>query len=131
MRTEGARAGAEENGAPAGVDGLELDAFGGQGGAVADIELAAAPGFADMDPFGGSMAGAAESSRVTEGPRQHGKPPVAVVPVPRRTQGSRGGRMRRRSGEANPGRDSRTPRIGDSAAAARFRFHTPAGGGPR
>lgn len=62
-------------------DGLEQDVFRGQGGAVADIELAAALGVADMDPGGGSTEGAVETSRVTEGIRECGTPPAAVAPA--------------------------------------------------
>ena len=59
------------------MDGLEQDVFDGQGGAVVDIELAVALGLADMDPVGGSVAGAVETSRVTEGLQEHGTLPVA------------------------------------------------------
>ena len=63
------------------MDGLEQDMFHGQGGAVADIELAAALGVADMDPGGGSTEGAVKTSRVPEGIRECGMPPAAVVPA--------------------------------------------------
>ena len=69
------------------MEGLEQDAFDGQGGAVAEVELAAALGLADMDPVGGSTANAAETSRVTEGLQERGLPPVAVVPVLGKTPG--------------------------------------------
>lgn len=59
------------------VDGLEQGVFDGQGGALVDIELAAALGVADMGPVGGPIAGAAETGRVTEGLQEHGTPPVA------------------------------------------------------
>ena len=63
------------------VDGLERNVLEGQGGAMSDIELAAALGLADMDPVGGPIAGAEETSRVTRGLQEHRLPPVAAVRV--------------------------------------------------
>lgn len=62
--------------------------FHGQGGAVADIELAAALGVADMNP-GGSTEGAVETRRVTKGIRECGMPPAALATAPTAGGGQR------------------------------------------
>ena len=100
------------------MDGLEQDVFDGQGGAVVDIELAAALGLADMDPVGGSVAGALEASRVTEGLQEHGTLPVAVVPVQRQTPGRQGEQMGGQRGETNPGQDEIAGVIDDEGQVA-------------
>ena len=72
------------------MDGLEQNVFDGQGGSMANIELAAALSVADMDPAVGSTVGAEQTSGVTKGLHEHGTPPLAVVPVLRQTPGHQG-----------------------------------------
>lgn len=99
---------AEENGAPAGVDGLEQDVFHWQGGAVADIELATGLDVAAIDPVGGSIAGDAETSRVAEGLQGHGTPPEAVAPVLQQTPDNQVEQLGGQARQAEPWRDSHT-----------------------
>ena len=50
-----------------GVEGLEQDVLDREGELLADIELAAALGLADMDPVDGAVAGALEARGFEEG----------------------------------------------------------------
>lgn len=61
--------------------GIEWDELRGQGQPVVDLKLAATLGLADMDPVGGSTAGPAKTSCVTEVLLEYVVPAVAVMPV--------------------------------------------------
>ena len=64
-----------------GVEGLEQDVLDREGELLADIELAAALGLADMDPVDGAVAGALLARGFAEGLQQDGPNAVALPPV--------------------------------------------------
>ena len=79
MRIErGAEAAAEVS-----CERMEPDVLLGQSSAGVDIELAAALGLADVEPVGGTVAGAEETIALDEGLQQQWAVAVAGLPVVR------------------------------------------------
>ncbi len=96
---------AAEDRAPIGLERLEEDVLDGEGVFVADVELAAPLGLADVDPVGGSIAGAAEALRLAEGFQQHGTDAIALAPVVGKLAGGESEQVGGEIGHLDPGQD--------------------------
>ena len=80
------RSGAE-GGSEVFCQGVEVDVFAWEEGGVVAVELAPTLGGADVDPVGGSVAGARESVGVDKGLEQDGSVAVSGGPVVAETTG--------------------------------------------
>ena len=82
------------------------------------VELAAALSLAEVDPVGGTVAGALEARGFAEGLEQDGAEAVAAVPVKRELALDGGKQMGSQAGEANPGQDEIASVIDDPGQVA-------------
>ena len=107
-----------ENGFPVGAEGFDEDVLNWLGVLVMSVELAAALSLAEVDPVGGTIAGALEARGFAEGLEQHGADAVALLPVLGQLALEAGEQMRCQTGEANPGQDEIAGVIDDQRQVA-------------
>ena len=114
-----------ENGFPVGAEGFDEDVLNWLGVLVMSVELAAALSLAEVDPVGGTIAGALEARGFAEGLEQHGADAIALLPVLGQLALEAGEQMRCQTGEANPGQDEIAGVIDDQrqVQTSRYRAH--------
>ena len=72
-----------ESAAEVSLDRIEPDVLFGQSALVVNVEFAAALGFTDVGPVGGTVAGTGEAIRLDKGLQEQRAVPVARQPVAR------------------------------------------------
>ena len=94
-----------ENGFPVGAEGFDEDVLNWLGVLVMSVELAAALSLAEVDPVGGTIAGALEARGFAEGLEQHGADAIVVAASARAVGagGRRADAMPDRGGESRAG----------------------------
>ena len=85
------------------VEGIQEDVLDGQGVAVFAIELSAALGLADVQPVGGTIAGAPKTRLLHKGFQQNRSVAVAILPILRQLFDHTGENTRGQVRTANPG----------------------------